>query len=142
MNAFPPDSVSSPDKKFGKSSFVLALRDIFGTLLLLVSFAFLIGCFLLFVAGALLLLFRFLNRFFEPSGKNFPFASLGSFFASALPRFTLFADFRRDFLVRFFLRGMNLLTYYQAHLSSECGTPKVQDRYGFYSKKLTDFQEK
>lgn len=96
--------------KLGNRSVVtiLPLLDILGTLFLLVSFALLIGCFLLLLlAGALLLLFLFLfrNKLVEPAGKKRPFLSRGSRFASFLPIAAFFALFLR---VRFlFLLGIS-----------------------------------
>ena len=82
--------------KLGKSSFVFLLRVILGTLFLRVSLA-LLTCFflvLLLLGGQLELRLLFRNKFFDPAGKNLPFASRGNLLASFLPIICFFRDLR------------------------------------------------
>ncbi len=92
-----PESVILPDRKFGNRSFVrLRPLGIAPTLLARLRRRLaLVGLRPTLALRRRPRLTAFLrNKFFEPLGKNLPFASLGNVLASFLPLATLLADFR------------------------------------------------
>jgi len=82
-----PGTVTLPDMKLGKTSFVVAMVP---RLRLGIGLAFVVVRRRRFAPR-----FFPLKRFFDPRGKNLPLASLGSDLASFLPLAILFVDFLR-----------------------------------------------